>query len=180
MIWLTSDTSGQISVPPIRNLGNHCCIGSHGHAENKTTYNTALQFLYQRGIKPKQIILYGESLGTGVATKLGTENPIGCVILQSPFTSLEKLSHYHYQWIFIKPWDRFNSLGRITAINAPLLVLHGKQDQIVPYMEGLTIYNTAKEPKKMLSFEQKGNNNLWGSSDFSNEIIQFIRTHCSN
>jgi hypothetical protein len=80
----------------------------------------------------------------------------------------------------MKPWDEFNSLDRITAINAPLLVLHGKQDQIVPYSQGLTLYNTAKEPKKILSFEEKGHNNLWSSPGFSNEIIRFIQAHCTH
>ncbi|MCL9684235.1 alpha/beta hydrolase [Legionella maioricensis] len=139
---------------------------------------TALRFLEQQGVKPEQTVLYGESLGTGVATELAKHHQVCAVILQSPFTSLANLSRYHYPWLFIQPWDQFNSLNRITAINAPLLVLHGKQDQIVPYTEGLTIYNTAKEPKKMLSFEQKGHNNLWESPDFSNGIIQFIRAHC--
>jgi fermentation-respiration switch protein FrsA (DUF1100 family) len=157
--------------------------GNKGHPSESGLYEdgrTALRFLEQQGIKPEQTVLYGESLGTAVATKLAKHRQVCAVILQSPFTSLVYLSRYHYPWLIMKPWDEFNSLDRITAINAPLLVLHGKQDQIVPYSQGLTLYNTAKEPKKILSFEEKGHNNLWSSPGFSNEIIRFIQAHCTH
>lgn len=140
---------------------------------------SALQFLYQRGIKPKQIILYGESLGTGVATKLATENPIGCVILQSPFTSLVSLAHFHYPWNIINPWDQFNSLARMKQIHAPLLVLHGKRDPIVPFTEGLAIFNQANTPKKMFEFDKQGHNDLWELQGFYEAIIHFSREHCT-
>ncbi len=157
--------------------------GNKGRPSESGLYEdgrTALRFLDQQGIKPGQLVLYGESIGTGVATELAMHHQVCAVILQSPFTSLVNLSRYHYPWLFITPWDQFNSLERITAINAPLFVLHGKQDQIVPYKEGLMIYNTAKEPKKMLSFEHKGHNNLWENPGFSNEVIHFIHAHCVN
>ena|SRR3990167_4209175 len=139
---------------------------------------TALHFLYQQGVKPEEIVLYGESLGTGVATKLAAENPICAVILQSPFTSLTSLSRYHYPWLIIKPWDRFDSLARIKQIHAPLLVLHGNRDQVVPFTEGLTIFNQANEPKKMLQFDNRNHNDLWGVQGFSEEIIRFVRAYC--
>lgn len=140
---------------------------------------TALVFMYQRGIKPKHIILFGESLGTGIATKLAAENPVGCVILQSPFTSLVNLSRFHYPWNIIKPWDRFNSLERMKSIHAPLLVLHGKRDQIVPFTEGLAIFNEANTPKEILGFDKKNHNDLWGARNFSEKIMHFLREHCT-
>lgn len=139
---------------------------------------TALAFLYQQGMKPKQIILYGESLGTGIATKPAVENPIGCVILQSPFTSLASLSRFHYPWSMIKPWDQFNSLERMKQIHAPLLVLHGRRDQIVPFAEGLAIFNEANMPKEMLEFDKQNHNDLWDAREFSEKIIRFSREHC--
>ena len=139
---------------------------------------TALRFLYQQGVESKQVILYGESLGTGVATQLAVEYPVCAVILQSPFTSLVSLSQDHYPWLMIKPWDRFNSLEKMKKIHVPLLVLHGKQDQVVPFDDGLLLFNQANEPKKMVVFEDKNHNNLWGASGFFEEIIHFIHTHC--
>lgn len=155
--------------------------GNRGSPNEQGLYEdgqTALRFLEQQGIKPEKIVLYGESLGAGVATKLGSEHPACAIILQSPFTSLINVAHYHYPWMFMKPWDHFNSLERIKTIQAPLLVLHGKQDQIVPYTDGLALFNAANDPKKMLSFDQQDHNTLWNAKNFSTKIIQFIQEYC--
>lgn len=138
----------------------------------------ALQFLKQKGIAPQHIILYGESLGTGVATQLAVEYPVCAVILQSPYTSLGSVARFHYPWLFIKPWDQFDSLGRIQQIHAPLLILHGKRDQIVPFNEGLALFNQANEPKKMLAYDDKNHNDLWSAQGFTQEVIHFMQKHC--
>ncbi|MDP3705310.1 MAG: alpha/beta hydrolase [Legionellaceae bacterium] len=138
----------------------------------------ALQFLHQKDVNPEQIALYGESLGTGVTTKLASENPVCAVILQSPFTSLVSLARYHYPWILIKPTDQFDSLDRMQNIHSPVLVLHGKQDKLVPFIEGLTVYNRANLPKKIVMFEEQSHNDLWDAQGFSEKVIHFVETHC--
>ncbi|MBL7481838.1 alpha/beta hydrolase [Legionella bononiensis] len=138
----------------------------------------AVHYLLKQGIAPQKIVLFGESLGTGVATKIANQHQFCAIILQSPFTSLVNLSRYHYPWLFISPWDKYNSLKRITKINAPLLVLHGTRDQIVPYSEGLKLFNEALEPKKMHTLQGYDHNNLWSSPGFSQEIIHFIYEYC--
>ncbi|AHE65706.1 alpha/beta hydrolase [Legionella oakridgensis] len=138
----------------------------------------AMAFLQAQGIQPRHMVLYGESLGTGIATKLASDHQICSLILQSPFTSLTALARYHYPWLFIKPRDRFDSLKRIQSIRVPLLILHGKRDPIVPYQQGVVLYNTANQPKKMYSFPLRGHNDLWNESVFTEEVIQFIKAHC--
>ncbi|HRD70913.1 MAG TPA: alpha/beta hydrolase [Legionella sp.] len=138
----------------------------------------ALNFLAQKGVTGKQVVIYGESLGTGVATKIAEETSVCALILQSPFTSLTQIAHYHYPWIPVKPWDEFNSLERIKRINAPILVIHGKLDDIVPYEEGLKIYNAANKPKSMLSFDQYDHHDLRMGTNFNQEIISFILNNC--
>lgn len=138
----------------------------------------AMQFLIQQRVQPKQLILYGESLGTGVATQLAVQYPVCAVILQSPFTSLTAVARYHYPWNLIKPWDKFDSLTRIKSINAPLLVLHGKQDRVVPYTQGFRLYNEAIEPKKMAEFAHGDHFNIWSMEQFENEVFQFIKRYC--
>lgn len=155
--------------------------GNNGTPNEQGFYEdarAAIRFLHKNGLDSKRIVLYGESLGTGVATKLATEYSVCSVILQSPFTSLDSLSRYHYPWIFIKPWDKFNSLERMHQIYAPLLVLHGKMDTVVPFDEGIQIFNQANQPKKMLSFDNKNHNDLWSATEFPEAIINFIKTHC--
>ena len=138
-----------------------------------------LRFLQAHGVRSQRIVLYGESIGTGVATKLAVESPICAVVLQSPFTSMTALARYHYPWLLVTPWDRFDSLGRIKAIQAPLLILHGKQDALVPYNEGVTLFEQALEPKKMVSFAQGDHNNLWGYKELAEEVVHFIQTTCA-
>lgn len=138
----------------------------------------ALNYLLQQGISPQKIILFGESLGTGVATKLAYDHQFCAIILQSPFTSLVNLSRYHYPWLFISPRDKYDSIKRISKIKAPLLIVHGTRDQIVPYSEGLKLYNEAIEPKKIITIQGYNHNNLWSSPGFSKELIHFIKEHC--
>ena len=139
---------------------------------------TAIRFLEEQGVKPQQLVLYGESLGTGVATKMANEYRTCAIILQSPYTSMVKVAHFHYPWIIIEPWDKFDSLSRIKTINSPLLVLHGKQDQVVPYSEGLALYKAAVQPKKMLSYEDRTHHNMWNGQGYVSAVLTFINSHC--
>lgn len=139
---------------------------------------TAIRFLHQQGVQNKNIVLYGESLGSGVATKLGVEYPVCAVILQSPYTSLTDMTRFYYPFMFLKPWDRFDSFERIRSIKAPILVLHGTNDTVVPYSQGLALFNQANEPKKMLSFKHEGHNDIWNAPGFSNQVCAFIKEHC--
>mgnify|MGYP000219770257 CR=1 FL=1 len=138
----------------------------------------AIQFLQQQGINSSRLALYGESLGTGVATKLATEYPVCALVLQSPFTSLPAVARYHYPWIFVPPWDKFDSLSRIGSLRVPLLIIHGKEDDLVPFSQGLALYREAMEPKKLLGIENKTHYDLW-DLNFSNQVISFIKTSCS-
>lgn len=139
--------------------------------------DAAMTFLNKQGVKDKRIVVYGESLGTGVATKVATQYSVCAVVLQSPFTSLASVARYHYPWILLSPWDKFDSLSRIRQINAPLLVLHGKDDTLVPFEEGLTLFNQALEPKKMIALPGKDHNALW-DDEFFEQVTAFIHGHC--
>ncbi len=143
-----------------------------------TDGRAGVRFLQEQGVNGKKLVLFGESLGAGVATEMATETPSCAVILQSPYTSMVDLASYHYPWIFMKPWDRFNSLQRIGNLNAPLLILHGKLDQVVPYAQGLKLYEQAKSPKELISFDHNDHHNLWSQANYATNIISFINKHC--
>lgn len=155
--------------------------GNEGQPTEQGLYQdgrAAIDFLQQQKITTKQLVLYGESLGTGVATQLATEFSVCAVILQSPYTSLKALARYHYFWLpVIKMRDKFDSLARINKIKAPLLMLHGTKDLVVPYAEGVKLFNYANEPKQWVDLPNKGHNNLW-DLNFTNKVKQFINTHC--
>ncbi|MGM9452026.1 alpha/beta hydrolase [Legionella bozemanae] len=137
----------------------------------------AMTFLQQQGVPVNNIVLYGESLGTGVATQMATEFPICSLVLQSPYTSLTALARFHYSWVLMPVIDKYDSLSRIQNIHVPILMLHGKLDEVVPYDQGLALFNHANQPKKWIEFANKGHHNLW-DEHFAQIVIHFINTYC--
>jgi fermentation-respiration switch protein FrsA (DUF1100 family) len=123
------------------------------------------------------VVLYGESLGTGVATQLATEFPICALVLQSPFTSMTALARNWYPWLPILVKDRFNSIQKIKTVRRPVLILHGVKDTIVPYQQGLELFKEANKPREIVSFPKKGHNDLW-DENFAQKVIAFIQGNC--
>lgn len=155
--------------------------GNSGFPSERGLYtdgDAAMTFLHKQGIGDKQIVLYGESLGTAVATQVATQYSVCALILQSPFISLASIAQRQYPWIPLKPWDRFDTLSRIRNIHAPLLILHGTHDVLVPFDDALTLFQHAVEPKKMLEFPGRGHNDLW-NDEFFKQVIAFIRGNCT-
>lgn len=141
--------------------------------------HAALNYISKQGVSSSQLVLFGESIGTGVATKLATETSSCALILQSPFTSLASIAGQHYPWLPLSPWDKFDSLSRMSLIKTPVLILHGTQDTLVPFKEGAELFSAANHPKKMISFSGFGHNNLAEAKNFYPEIIEFIKQHCN-
>ena len=126
--------------------------GNKGKPTEKNLYHDAeeaVKWLNSRGVNNKNIILYGESLGTGVAAEIGKRNVFGGIILESPFTSITKAAKIYYPYlpvnIILK--DRFDTIEKIQSITTPILIMHGKQDNIVPQKMGLELFEKANEPK---------------------------------
>lgn len=154
--------------------------GNKGQPTEQGLYRdgrAAYQFLKKNGVSFKHMVLYGESLGTGVATKLASENPSCALVLQSPYTSLTAVARFRYPLIVIPPKDTFDSFVRIRDINTPLLILHGTQDSTVPFELGRELFNHANEPKKWVALPGQGHSNLW-SSTFIRDVSDFIDLHC--
>jgi hypothetical protein len=109
-----------------------------------------------------QIVLWGESLGTGVAVALASEKPVGRVILEAPFTSAEAVGARHYWYLPVRLLmkDQFRSDERIRKVTAPLLILHGLHDQTVPYAMGEHLFDIANQPKHLARFLDGGHEDL--------------------
>ena len=110
---------------------------------------SAIKWLKAKGVKEKNIILYGESLGTGVAVEVAQNKNYAGVILESPFTSMVNMGKKYYPFfpvnLLLK--DKFESYKKINNIFVPVLIMHGKVDKIVPYDMGKKMYELANEPK---------------------------------
>jgi len=152
--------------------------GNPGKPTEKNLYNDArksVEWLNKVGIKNKDIILYGESLGTGVATELGQDNSFAGIILESPFTSIADTAKIYYPYLpidlLIK--DRYDSLKKIKNINIPILVMHGKKDEVVPFKMGKELFEKANKPK--LSYFPDNDNHMMEFNDrLMNSLKKFL------
>lgn len=147
--------------------------GNPGHPSEEGFYQdarAAMHFLHKTS---RSIIVYGESIGSGVATQMATEFPICALILQAPFTSLLALRQYFYPWLPIALKDKYDSLQKMSTIRIPLLILHGQVDTVVPFQQGKTLFEHANQPKEFVSFPEKGHNNLW-DKDFLQTVLGFM------
>jgi len=110
----------------------------------------AMEYVRSNGFSTERIVLYGESLGTGVAVAIAAERDVGAVILAMPYTSIADVAQDHY-WYFPVRWlvkDRFDSLSRIATVRAPLLVLHGEDDGLIPVKFAQQLFAAAPGPKE--------------------------------
>ena len=126
--------------------------GNKGKPSEKNLYYDAQQiinWLKVQGLDNKDIVLYGESLGTGVATELASKNNFGGIILESPFTSMVDTAKIYYPYLPVNFLlkDRYDSKSKINDIKTPILIMHGKMDNIVPQQMGLELFEKANNPK---------------------------------
>ena len=110
---------------------------------------SAISWLKNEGIMTKDIIIYGESLGTAVAIEIAQNKSFAGVILESPFTSMVDAAKNKYPFFPIRFLlkDKYESDKKIKNVKNPLLIMHGKVDKIVPFWMGEKLYNIANEPK---------------------------------
>lgn len=135
---------------------------SSGTPDERGTYADALAARLQMADRdPERVFSLGESLGGAVALKLALEQPPAGLILQSTFTSVREIGRYHYPLIptALIP-DAYPNKRRISRLKAPLLVLHGDRDEIVPLSQGRELFELAPEPKRMHVFHGLGHNDL--------------------
>lgn len=128
--------------------------GRPSEAANVADARLAYDRVRASGVAPHDIVLYGESLGSGVAVRLATEVPVGGVVLDAPYTSVVELAERGYPMLPVR-WllkDRYETWRYIRRIKAPLLVLHGSLDAVIPVAMGRALYDAAPEPKELAIF----------------------------
>lgn len=109
---------------------------------------------------PDRIVLWGESLGTGVAVAVAAEHPVARVLLESPYTSIADIAASVYRFAPVR-WlikDPFHSDDRIGKVSAPVLVLHGEQDATIPIAFADRLYATIRAPKQFIRLPRADHN----------------------
>lgn len=140
----------------------------------------ALAYLDGQGIKSSRWILYGESLGTGVAVEMAHRlaeagTPAGVVVLEAPFSSMGDAAAIHYPYVPARHLvrDKYDSIAKIAAIGTPLLIIHGDADRVVPQKLGRRLFDAAQEPKEAMWIAGANHNDLY---DFgaAQRVIDFV------
>ena len=110
---------------------------------------SALNWLIKQNVKEDQIIIYGESLGTGVSIEVAQNKKFAGIILESPFTSMVDAGKFYYPYLPVSLLlkDRYETIKKLKNINIPILIMHGKKDRIVPFHMGKKVFEKANEPK---------------------------------
>ncbi len=114
-----------------------------------------LYLVENRKFLPKDVYLYGHSLGGAVAVDLASRRECGGLIVESSFTSIPDMARHIYRVPVAQflPRSRFDSRAKISGIAAPVLVIHGTRDPVVPFEMGRHLYEAAHEPKTFLPVE---------------------------
>ena len=141
-----------------------------------------LAVLEGRGIGPDNVILYGESLGTGVATHMAKEladqgTPARGLILEAPFTAMGDAAQDHYPFLPAR-WlvkDAYDSLAKISSIKTPLMIVHGDRDRVVRQQHGRRLFAAAQRPKTALWIKGAAHNNLY-DFDAGKQIGRFFES----
>jgi hypothetical protein len=116
----------------------------------------------QRHVRPQDIFIYGHSLGGAVAVNLASRRQCGGLIVQSSFTNARAMARrmFAIPLIAYAVKSRFDSQQKIRGVHAPILIVHGTRDEVVPYELGYQLFQAAPEPKRFYSIEGAGHNNV--------------------
>ena len=129
---------------------------SGGHPDEEGTYRDAeaawLHLAATRNVAPRDIVMVAESLGGGVATWLALKYPPRALVLASTFRSVPDLGAQIYPWLPVRLLARitYDNLGRIAKVDAPVLISHSRDDDVIPFAHGEALFAAAREPKQML------------------------------
>jgi uncharacterized protein len=134
-----------------------------------TDAQTAYDHLRGLGIPATRIAVVGESLGTGVAVQLAARNSAAALVLEAPYSAAVDVAGISYPWLPVRLLmkDQFRSQDHIGKVTAPLLILHGTEDRVIPFSLGERLFAAANDPKTFLSLGTVGHEALYQPSTWA-------------
>ena len=149
--------------------------GNKGSPTEKNLYKdaeAAIKWLNKKDVNNNQIILYGESLGTGVAVEMAKINDFNGIILESPFTSIENSAKIYYPYLPVKYLlkDRYDTISKINMVKSPIMIMHGEKDDVVPFSMGKILFEKANSPKH--SYFTSTDDHMM---EFNSELLEAIK-----
>ena len=155
--------------------------GSSGHpSERGLLQDAAAAYAFTTArYGAERIVVWGFSLGTGVAVALAAEQSVGKVILEAPFTSLADVAAAAFPVFPVRlaMKDTFHSDRRIARMKAPLLIMHGARDATIPIVFGERLFVLAHEPRTFVRFPDGGHNDLdaYGAIETARQFINAVK-----
>lgn len=137
---------------------------SSGKADEQGSYNDALaawqHLIQERGISPQRIIIFGRSLGGGVASWLASQEKAGALVLESTFRSIPAIAADHYRWLPVRLLARihYDTEAWLENIESPTMILHSKDDEIINFEHGQTLYRQVVNPVEFVTLIGDHNN----------------------
>lgn len=124
---------------------------------------SALKWLDGKGYKTSQIIIYGESIGTGVAVQIASEIQPEYLILEAPFSSAVDVARRNYFFlpVDILMKDRFDNIDKISNVKSSLLIVHGDEDRVIPIEFAKNLFERANHPKEFVTINGGAHNDLY-------------------
>jgi uncharacterized protein len=165
-----------ILVPDYRGFGK-----SEGAPSESGLYADALagyEYLLAQGFQASQIVVHGESLGTVAAVHLAAHRPCAGVVLEAPLTSARDIAGRVLP--LLGPWLiwGYDSTRLIHQVRAPILILHGDRDEIIPFDMGQALYEAAPSPKRFQKLAGAGHNDILHSAgaEYTDALRSFYRS----
>lgn len=153
--------------------------GNPGKPSEQGFYKDARAYIAwletEQKILPKNIVLYGESIGTGVATQMASERTFAGLVLEAPFSAATEIARktYFFVPVNILMRDQFRNIDKIGAINAPLLIIHGAADTIIPIDLARTLFEAAREPRDFIELPGAEHNDVYDYGA-ALHVLQFL------
>lgn len=156
--------------------------GSSGWPSERANVADALRAydaLAASGVAADDIILYGESIGTGVAVQVAGKRDVAGIILDAPYTSVLDVATMFYPYLPVRMFlrDRYETIAHLPKVAAPLLIVHGEADRVIPVEMGRAVFRAASEPKQLVTIPRAGHSDhgLFGSFDAIQSWIERLR-----
>ncbi len=140
-----------------------------------------LEWLLERW-PARLVVVFGKSLGGGVATEVAQDADLGALVLESTFTSVPAVARRLIPFLpegAFPDTERYDSLSKIGKVRCPVLVIHGTEDELIPFEQGRRLYEAAPQPKEFFPVEGAGHNNvaLVAGEGYASRLRAFLDRH---
>lgn len=152
---------------------------SEGRPGEEGTYRdaqAALDWLVRRGFASTNVVVFGESLGGGVASELALRQSVGGLVLQSTFTSIPDVGAELFWWLPVR-WlgsIEYDTHGKLPDIKAPVVVMHSRDDRLIRYEHAEKNFAAANDPKWLIDLQGGHNDSLTDREAFQSGVARLV------